>query len=981
MSVYLSAQFKPYQRFTEADGLVDNTVQDLVIDKEGYLWVATNNGVSKYDGEKFVNFQKKDGLLGNYAWALAVDDNNNVWVGCYKEGLNLIRNDSVVASYKMKLTKYNNSIRKLHYSSNYKMLFVGTDDGLFYFNDSIFTQIKSPRTDDRKCSVLAIEESSDNLFFSVHGSGRGMFEVVKDSTEQNSLKTIQRMEGDRFAIEVIEDTVFSNDRNKIDKWSLNSNQLDTSFVDLSSSFLAWDMTQDREGSLLLSGWGDHDLFTGGIKKYDSSIGMIRNIPFDIEGKSFMTIIHDSVNNLIWAGGDGLYAIPNCIFEYRDWDKNWNVSDVVEVSGMKYFLTNQNIFNDDGEEVFSYSLLEKILKRKVAKYVAEGGEMKGLDRIFSFSYKFKPIRFIKTNGQVYLMTNHGSISFPDCMRYYPFESGWFSLWEENNAYWVRDYNTMLHCSNINSKLKFEELESKANSIRSIKGIVEKGDTLLFPSHFFGMFSLVNGKAYELNSSHGLDDILTDMEVAPDGSIWCTSVDGNLFNVGFKDSLFVRSKFNYESGLIGTKFNWLKFHQGFLYLATNKGLNIVPVDQLNQQKLKPLFYNENNGYNYILSKKPQIDSDGRLYVYDDERLIYIDVPEIGTESLVIRTKFFVNGEELELLDGISLSHSRNNILVSFNCLRFPTTKNLTYQYRINERDWLVGNEIRLESLQSDKYSIDLRIVNKEDGAVSSKNIQFKIRRAFWEQWCFILLVLLIVGITIYYHTNKRIKRIRKDAEERQNLNHQLNEIRIRSLQGQMNPHFIFNALNSVQYFILVENVEEALTYLGNLAGVIRQNLNNLGEELIKLDDEVKFIKQYLELEKLRFKERLTFEVNTKIQSEGLKVPPMLIQPFVENAIKHGLLHKDEVGKVQVDIIENDDTLTVIIEDNGIGRERAKEIATDNNQRNGKATDITKKRLNLLNQKFKTNNYTFKIEDVVGEYRKCEGTKVYFTLMLVK
>ncbi|WP_430932262.1 sensor histidine kinase [Saccharicrinis sp. 156] len=980
LSISLLAQYKPYLRFTEADGLADNAVQDLVIDKEGYLWIATNNGVSKYDGEKFVNFQKRNGLLGNYAWALAVDDDNNMWVGCYKEGLNLIRNDSVVASYTMEMEKYNNSIRKLHYSTKHQTLFVGTDDGLFFFKDSVFRRIDSPRTGNRKCSVLAIEEEHARLFFSVHNSGGGMYEVVKDSCKEFLYHTIQQLKYSKIGIEIIGDSIFCNEHTNIYKWRINDVHSDTSVINPSSTFLTWDMAKD-DNNLLLAGWGEHDLYSGGIKKYNLNTGRLQELPYEIKGHSFMSILHDKVTNITWAGGDGLYAFPRSTFNYQEISQQSNVTDVSEIDATKYLISDNYIYkeyNSGFKEEHSIAKIEKIILEKINQ-IRKTKNLEEYFRIINPSYKLKFLKFIATNDKHYLMTNKGSLSFPDFKEYFPFESGKFSILKDK-AYAIGDYKSIRCFLNFQDSICFADLEGVAAKIGDVVKIVEKGDTLLFPSHFHGMFALVNNQGFELNSTNGFDDIITDMDISPDGEIWSTSVDGNLFNVGFEDSLFVKSRFNNQNGLMGTKFNWLKFHKDYLYLGTNKGLNIVPVRQLsnNGERLMPFFYNKHNGYSYILSKKPQVDSKGNLYVFDDERLIYIDDPKnISIEPLIIRTDILVNGDGVASLNGASLSHSRNNIRVSFKCIKFPSTRNLKYQYRINGNEWHRGNEIRLESLKSGKYAIDIKVNNMEDGSITQESIQFKIRKAFWQRWWFYVLVILTVGFALYYFINKRINCIKRDAEERQNLNHQLNEIRIRSLQGQLNPHFIFNALNSVQYFILMENVEEALTYLGNLSGVIRQNLSNLGEEFIKLDDEVKFIGQYLELEKLRFKDRLTYQIRNNFQSEGIKIPPMLIQPFVENAIKHGLLQKDGVGKVQIEIDEKDANMLIIITDNGIGREKARENNTGHNEGNGKATNITQKRLELLNQKFKTNNFCMEITDLKDASNNPTGTKVIITL----
>ncbi len=980
----LFSQFKPYQYFTEKNGLVDNSIEDLIFDKEGCIWIGTNNGVSKYDGEHFTNFKIRDGLLGNYNWSLAVDKDSNIWVGCYGKGLNLIKNNKVIGGFSMNLDHFNNSIRKLYYSKNYKLLFVGTDNGLFYFKDSIFTKLPYPHPDDKKNSILAIKECQGKIFFAVHG-GRygGMYEMTKDTSSDMTFSIKKLLQSNKFSIETIGDSLFCNSSQCIFKWNYTIPNSDTTITKL-ENFLAWDLTKDSENKLLLAGWGDHEFEIGGVKKYDPQNGTIKNIPYDIKGKSFMTIIHDSTNNITWAGGDGLYAFSNNIFSCIKIPDVNNIIDIIDIKGDKYILTNSDVYTlSNNEEKTNWIMSNKYLNDRLMngfnQYQKQINNYNFIPHAIKNVIDLKILRFIKTHDKIYLMTNKGSLSFPALDFYLPFVSGRFSL-NNKTAYSVRDYNLIQYFPDWIKSINTTKLPNNAANIRDIVKIVEKEDTLLFPSRYHGLYALINKKEYELNSTKGLDDIIKDLDVSKDGDIWCCSMDGNLFNIGFKDSLFVKQKYNNENGLIGTKFNWLKFYKHYLYLGTNEGLNIIPINQIKEHNdtLKPLFYNNTNGYNYILSQKPQIDSNGKLYVFNSENLIYIDKPIDTLKSeLQIKTIFLINGKKNDLKNNSLLPHYMNNIQINFSCIKYPSASNLIFQYKINNGDWIDGNKIRLELVMPGKYSIEYKIFNTENASVTVKNINFRIDLPLWRKWWFISLLFLICTGCLYYIINKRITKIRKDAEERQNLNLQLNEIRIRSLQGQLNPHFIFNALNSIQYFILSENIMEALNYLGNLSGIIRQNLNNLGEELIPLKEEEKFITQYLELEKLRFKSRINYNIDLNVYSESIMIPPMLIQPFIENAIKHGLMHKKDGGTIFLNIHENENNLIIKIIDDGIGREKAKEISYKKENGNGKAMDITKKRLQLLNQKFKTNNYSLEIIDLYDNEGIPSGTQIVLSL----
>ena len=193
--------------------------------------------------------------------------------------------------------------------------------------------------------------------------------------------------------------------------------------------------------------------------------------------------------------------------------------------------------------------------------------------------------------------------------------------------------------------------------------------------------------------------------------------------------------------------------------------------------------------------------------------------------------------------------------------------------------------------------------------------------------------------------------------------------------MNPHFIFNALNSIQHFIIKNESNFALSYLSKFSKLVRNILENSVQNRISLEDEIAFLKNYIEIESFRFNNRITFEINldSDLDSETIEIPSMLIQPYVENAIVHGLMYKKSEGKVSVTFAKEGSLLKCTILDNGIGRKASREIKdklAKSHQSFG--MPITKSRLEILN-KSKDSNTTVIIEDVLGKEQTVIGTKV--------
>lgn len=204
----------------------------------------------------------------------------------------------------------------------------------------------------------------------------------------------------------------------------------------------------------------------------------------------------------------------------------------------------------------------------------------------------------------------------------------------------------------------------------------------------------------------------------------------------------------------------------------------------------------------------------------------------------------------------------------------------------------------------------------------------------------------------------------------------------LRSQINPHFIFNALNSIQNLIVSDNRTSALNYLGKFSKLLRTNLESSIEHVLTLDEEINFLETYLELEALRFDDAFeyTVEVETNISPEEIMIPQLMIQPFVENALLHGLLPKKDGNKVLVVSFKiDDDFLICTIDDNGVGRQATKRIKQNNDQRKSRGMEVTQKRINALYADEKEKN-RLNIKDKVDEKGNALGTKVTIKIPLV-
>lgn len=209
--------------------------------------------------------------------------------------------------------------------------------------------------------------------------------------------------------------------------------------------------------------------------------------------------------------------------------------------------------------------------------------------------------------------------------------------------------------------------------------------------------------------------------------------------------------------------------------------------------------------------------------------------------------------------------------------------------------------------------------------------------------------------------------------QKLENQLVIVTQQALASQMNPHFIFNTLNSIQYFILENNQRESNKYLTKFSNLMRLTLDNSQHIAISIKKELEALNLYLELEALRFEERFEYNINIDEELLDYKIPTLIIQPYIENAIWHGLLHKKEKGKIDIDLNLNDNYLICVVEDNGIGRKEAQKIKEKkNNTHKSLGTKITEKRLELINA-LHGHEMNVKYEDLFNGKGESAGTRV--------
>ncbi|MCB9315692.1 MAG: histidine kinase [Lewinellaceae bacterium] len=341
-------------------------------------------------------------------------------------------------------------------------------------------------------------------------------------------------------------------------------------------------------------------------------------------------------------------------------------------------------------------------------------------------------------------------------------------------------------------------------------------------------------------------------------------------------------------------------------------------------------------------------------------------------------------------IRLPYDENNFRVEFAALNYTLPDANLYQWKLQgyDDDWSAPSSRReaiYAHIPPGNYQLKVKAANN-DGVWNAEPlvINVNIVAAFWQTWWFMALVLLTLGALVYGAIRWRFRQLQEQARLKTVFNQRLAEIEMSALRAQMNPHFVFNCLNSVNRYILLNQPLVASQYLTKFARLIRLVLDNSRSDVISLEKEIETLRLYIEMEALRFANRFTFriEMDEAIDPGSIDIPPMLIQPYVENAIWHGLLHKkNNEGELEIRLSLANKDLVIEVRDNGVGRAAANVLKSKSaSERKSYGMDVTAERLSLLSKLYKRPIH-FHIDDLVHADGAAAGTRVVLTVPVLE
>lgn len=968
---------------TDAEGLPSMEVYNMLQDKKGFMWLGTDNGVCRYDGKRFTTFfhPKQRGKAFSF---LREDIKGRIWFVNFSGQIFYIENDKMNL-FTLFEKEFKSSFPVIEFDSKGNLWIASMGNPLYCYKEtpSGWVKIKALALGTSNGNMSIDEDDNLLLVDFTRGytyiSAKGKIVNPRPNPEHVGLVRFIPQLNSFCSFKRSVPRVFNITQNQpldiVSKADVNNKE------DFISDIFIPDTTQ-----LWITTYNGVYIYKKQNNKYTEQISLlpdhaVSGVLKDREGNYWISTLKS-----------GIYIIPSL----QLWAATKENSSMSDSRVFRMAVTNNgDLFLAHGNG--SISVFDTRTKRFVKQIV------------FPLKKDIEDIRFNSRNNELYVSCvktfvygiSSGKVVNPrlshSSVKRYDFDEAGNILIATSFGTYLLDYQNSLQKSPWYVKYS-QGITREGNqrmiqftTQRSTSCLINKQDTTIWTGTTNGLLFYHNNIAQELLWK-GTDKIFaTDMEQSKDGTIWVSTVQQGLFAIRKRKVVLHLSK---KNGLRSDFIRTLSVSGNQLWFATERG-----VQSYNEGNGKITSFTTDDGLitNDVLDI---LQHDGVVYLATSKGFQWFDTDKVQPNKvrpLIYITGFAIQDKDTQLENNFVLPYLQNNITFRFNGFSFKSGKALRYSYRLLGLDtsWFnASSEItfaRYPSLPAGDYTFEVKAVNA-DGYESEKpsSLSFAVEKPYWQSWWFYLLALLFTSGVVSGIFLIRIRSIRKRNEderikadlalEKSKVEQDLRSSQLVSLKAQMNPHFVFNALNSIQEYIMLNEKTLANTYLGKFADLMRMTLDISSRQEVSLEEEIKLLNLYLELEALRFEEKFTYAISIEhnVQQSSIYLPPMLIQPYIENAIKHGLLHIKNNRILQVKFaMKSEGLLLATIEDNGIGRKRSFEMKKFRQPMHKSfATGATQKRLELLNYK-RPNEIVVKYTDMTDGNGFASGTRVELSI----
>jgi len=946
------------KNYTSATALPNNTVRSLFVDGESILWIGTDNGVVRKENDVFTSFFEEDGLALNNCWAIAKDESDKMWFGSYGGGISVYDgNNFNIISKKDGLI--HDEITKLF--SNNKFMYVGTSDGISIVDEDSLKITSLKPIDNNLFRVQKFFNYQNQIYCVTYNSG--VYEIIK---EGENFK-LDKINSHKFIYNVFidKDSVYSSNKDFFTKSSVNSylKKGDSVSLDKNGFSIIWDYVKTSNKNLFAASWGLYSN-NGGIYEIVNKQLLSKSLDFNIKSKQLLVLAFDSKFNRLYIGSEdaGLFEVDlKSNIKYSPLEGGPVIGfSKTKNSTAKLLKNSIEISFGDDRKIISL----KMLKKWELDYLknAKNYLLKHTNNFYELNFEtpFSEIKFydIKVNSNSYWVnTNIGIFSIKesgDLDRYLPVHTEELNFTSNGNLIETNPYGGVRVYNDLdNFKYKYFSPESSITPTMVVNSFRKRNKTY-FLSVFSGLYVWENNKFSSfLKDSIWIEKKLNHM-TSLGGNLAISNEFGDVFIVNDDEKFQLLEKIP-RAKIKGNTISFLKEYNGALLIGTEKGCTIYKDHRFiflnNEQGLQQPFLSAD-----IFENKLLIGGLNGIYSVDLEEVIKPKklINRIRIKELLINNKL-VPITEKEFEKGIDLAFNENTILIKFITNSHPFPNKLVFQYRLNSKeDWSVSSsntEIFSPYLLDNTYDVQVRVFDESTGLYYSQDLlRLKIHPVFWKSWWFIVLSIFSSLIIIYVIYRFEIERNREFEKQNRELQKRFEETKMEALLAQMNPHFIFNAMNSIQNYIMDSDIDNATLFLGDFSKLIRLNLDHCTRPFVCLVEELEYLQSYIRVENTRFSNRInvSFEVDEALDIYEVEIPSMILQPFIENVFVHAFPPSVENPTLLVSFkeIENNGFMCVV-KDNGVGFSKD----SNNKLHKSKGVLLVKERLKLLGYNIET------------------------------
>lgn len=969
-NVAAGAQQFQFQNLSVGDGLAQSQVFCLLEDSRGYVWMGTRGGgVSRFDGERFETFTTKHGLRSNYIWCFAEDKHGVVWIGT-EGGLSCFRNGRLDA---LSSLEFGLPVTALGQQDG--VVLVGTTEGLYTLSGDERQLI--PVSERAKMDlIMSIQPAvGSELWFA---GDRGIFRKAAKGFEPSITAELSSPLVRSLTPDTSGGMWIGTYGGGVNYWTgrevidmnalLQLNDARVHDILIGSDGLIWFATQQR-----------------GICRFNPRDSLV----------DFITEDHGLANNHVRA-----------LMEDR-WGNVWigtSGGGVSKYTGQqfRYFSTRNGL---DGNYIYH------IREDDGAVVVATSGP--GLSRLQEGTF-----RAVAHADSLPASNIKASVHASDCRWWYGLDGGGVAVMDTDTvvilttaqglgANYVRDLVEDME-GNIWAALSgggISKISLGKNHSYVIQNIgiahglrarrinklhFDKWGRLWYAALRGGIGYLVNDTVRAAwNEQNGLSsDDATSLAEDAFGNLWVGTAGRGLDRLSiYADSVAI-AHYNTASGLSSDICYLLLLDpENNLWVGSEKGVDRLRVDEQGEViDLKHFGLEE--GFQGVETTLNAACVDGRghlwfgtiqgLIAYSGEvRSTKMALPVLAIHQVTVNTR------PVELSDqALRLTHDSNMLSFAFRAISQTKARSLVYQWRLSglDEEWNTptgDNNVTYSNLRPGNYTFEVRASTDRLNWTTPQRVSFFIQTPYWETWWFLLSIIGAGIVIVSLIVALRVQSIKRKAREQQQqlqLEKEVLELEQKALRLQMNPHFIFNALNTIQAMISSNDAKTARYFLAKFSKLMRQILDNSRKQSIPLEHEIETLNNYLAIEQFCHGNRFEYhiEVDEELDQEDIQIPPILLQPFVENAIVHGVSQKERGGKITVAFRDAGSFLCCSIEDNGIGRKAAELVKSQRDQKHKSAAlIITQERLDNLNQREGVGSIN--IEDLQDAEGNPAGTRV--------